>query len=148
MFDLFFHGVVDGTKQPNIKQVIAVSSSDSSYHLTNTPSYHPTNTPSYRPTFPKDSTKESTDEADKPIEQMQKDHTSDFEHEDEKEKNAPVEGEVYEEMQNADDVVKDISEDGSPTIENPGTDGPDDEEEEDHSMSNIHMDPAEDEDEE
>ncbi|KAI5412338.1 hypothetical protein KIW84_057134 [Lathyrus oleraceus] len=91
-------GVVDGTKQQHIKQIIPVSSSDHSYHLTNTPSYHPTSTHSYHLTSPKDSTKESIDEVDKPIEQTQKDHTSDFEHGDEKEKNSPVEGEVGEEM--------------------------------------------------
>ncbi|XP_050909675.1 uncharacterized protein LOC127123507 [Lathyrus oleraceus] len=122
-------GVANGIEQPTIKQDIPVSSSDPSYH----------------PTSPKDSTKESIDEMDKPIEEKQKDHTSDYEHEDEKEKNAPVEEEVDVEMQNADEVVKDISEDGSPTIANPCTDGPDDEEEEDHSMSSLHMNPTEDE---
>ncbi|XP_050895606.1 protein BFR2-like [Lathyrus oleraceus] len=79
---------------------------------------------------------------------MQKYHTSDSEHGDEKEGNAPVKGKLDEEMQNADDVAEDISEDGSPTIVKPSTDSPDDKEEDDHSMSNLHTKPAEDEDEE
>ncbi|XP_050920186.1 uncharacterized protein LOC127137807 [Lathyrus oleraceus] len=79
---------------------------------------------------------------------MPKDHTRDSEHEDEKEKKAPVEEEVDVEMHNANEVVEDISEDVSPTIVNPGTDDPDDEEEEDHYMSNIHTESAEDENEE
>ncbi|XP_050896158.1 uncharacterized protein LOC127102877 [Lathyrus oleraceus] len=133
-------GVADGTTQPTIKQAIPVSSND--------PSYHPTSTPNHHPTSPKDSTKEFIDEVDKPIKETQKDHTIDSEHEDEKEKNAPVKGEVDVEMQNVDEVVEDISEDGYPTIENPDIDGPDDEEEEDHFMSNFHMEPAKDEDEE
>ena len=61
-------------------------------------------------------------------------------------KNAHVEWEEDEEMQDAGDVVEDISEDGSPTIGNPNTDSPNDEEE-DHSMSNLHTEPTEDEDE-
>ncbi|KAI5403604.1 hypothetical protein KIW84_050964 [Lathyrus oleraceus] len=63
-------------------------------------SYSPYFTPSYHPTSPKDSTKESTNEVYKPIEEMQKDHTSDSDHGDEKEKNAHVEGEVDKEMHN------------------------------------------------
>lgn len=84
---------------------------------------------------------------DKPIEEMQKDHTSDSEHEDKKEKNSPVKGEVDMEMQNTDEVVEDISEDGSLTIANPDTDDPYDDEEEDHSMFNLHTEPTKDEDE-
>lgn len=78
---------------------------------------------------------------EKPIEEMQKDQTSDSEHEDEEENNAPVEGEADEEMQDAGDVVENISEYGPPTIGNQKNDSLDDEEEEDRSMS------AEDEDE-
>lgn len=52
------------------------------------------------------------------------------------------------EMQNADEVVEYISEDGSRTFANQGTDGPVDEEKEDHSMSKFHTEPAEYEDEE
>lgn len=76
---------------------------------------------------------------------MQKDHTSDSEHGDEEEKNAPIEGEADEEILNAYDIVKDISEDGSPIIGNSSTNSPDDEEE-DHSMSDLHTEPTEDED--
>lgn len=83
---------------------------------------------------------------DNPIKEMKNGHTTDYEHEDEEKKNAPVEGEVDEEMQDADDVVEDISEDGSLKIENPNTNSPDDEEEEDRIMSYLCIEPAEDED--
>lgn len=72
---------------------------------------------------------------DKPIEEMQKDHTSDSEHGDGEEKNSHVEGEADGEMHDVGDVVKNIFEDGSPIIGNQNIDYPDDEEEEDHSMS-------------
>ncbi|XP_050876613.1 uncharacterized protein LOC127080326 [Lathyrus oleraceus] len=78
---------------------------------------------------------------------MQKGHTNYSEHEDEEEKNAPVEGEVDKEMQDADDIVEDISDDGSPKITNPNTDSLDDKEEEDQSMSYLLIEPIEDEDE-
>lgn len=63
---------------------------------------------------------------DKPIQEMKKGHTNDSEHEDEEEKIFPIEGEADEEVQDAGDIVEDISEDGSPIIGNPSTDSPND----------------------